>query len=994
VTRIRLFRLPARLRPARRLRLLAAAAAPLALAAVAVPAAAASNHARPAAARSIGTRAVAATTASSGGQALAPLSLPGLNARTATVTLITGDRVRLTAAGDGRYNATALPGPGSSPEVSISAQATPHGVTSLRAIPAAAQPLLSTGQADPGLFDLLWLATHGDTGPAARIPVTIEYADSAGMRQAAASLPGVTVQAAKPAADEVMVTVAAARAAGFWAALTGHPTSAAGPSTWQPGARESLAGGAIRIWLTGNQAPPQATRSPQDGQSLYTVTETITRMTGIPEECVGSDFGYLGCGFSLGGPSLFGVAGTGQDQSYSPSGLPSCVSETASVCTAWQATFTVPAGVYYAHGYGNFLTTDDSDHTLEQAVVELDIPQFTVTGNTAISLDVDKAVPVTVSTPQPAANVGGGSMLAVRMLPDGDSTAEVEENIAYGFGDLWAVPTPPADRATIGGYHLETQIVMGRPQVTAAVTSPGHQILHPLYPCDSDATQDSSCNVTRFSGRQALQLVNAGYGTAADFSKIDARGKLALIRNCPPNTGCPDNVDNVAEMQVYQLASAKAAGAAGVLFDAATDIYGYPNLLPAFVCCTGQGATPDIPFTEIDNAEGNGLLRLLAKGPVTITIDDPGQSPYAYNLAFRQEAQIQASLHYTLTSGQLAEVTDSYHSDTGPALMTTNSTTFWPDDFFEGGSVNGFTSPWVFHDYYGPLTSDAVWSLSWSGPESNLYSVFGQSGERGTLGWNEPPDTPGVWGPYPDANQAQPNRRLTWCVGCRQGDTFYPAFFLVNGSNPSTPAEDAGYVGTVHLYDQAGQEIPPSTIGSLAYYPGLPAGQQRYKLVSELPGQVTTWDFTSGEPATDQTPDGTVCLGLVIGTSTAPCQADPLVFLRYNAYPSLDNTLAAPGFHTLQVTGYHQDPSAAPVTSLQLWLSTDGGTTWQQARVSGGRNGTWTVGYTLPQLSQTNGYLSIKATATDSAGNDTTQTIVDAVNLAAPISGPAVPHGR
>jgi hypothetical protein len=287
-------------------------------------------------------------------------------------------------------------------------------------------------------------------------------------------------------------------------------------------------------------------------------------------------------------------------------------------------------------------------------------------------------------------------------------------------------------------------------------------------------------------------------------------------------------------------------------------------------------------------------------------------------------------------------------------------------------------------DYYGPLSPSLVWRLEadipFSSGGSDVYRVFGQPGDS-TLDWNEPPVTLGAMAPYTDVYQAQPGQFLDYCAGCRQGDTFYPVFNLVNGASPGEDMGDkVGFApGSIHLYDQAGQELPPTTFRNVATYQ-LPAQQARYKLV--IPDDNITWDFTSATPATDQTPPGTGCVGTVFGVSTAPCQADPLVFLRYDAGLSLANTIT-PGVHQLQVTGYHQDPSAPPVTSLKLWTSTDGGSTWQQARLSGGRDGTWTAAYALPQLSQTNGYLSIKATAADSAGNDITQTIVDAVKLAA-----------
>ena len=235
----------------------------------------------------------------------------------------------------------------------------------------------------------------------------------------------------------------------------------------------------------------------------------------------------------------------------------------------------------------------------------------------------------------------------------------------------------------------------------------------------------------------------------------------------------------------------------------------------------------------------------------------------------------------------------------------------------------------------------------------------------------------GATGPGTDILQAQPAKWAEgWCSGCRQGNIFYPVFDLVDGASPATFDGQLGFaLGSIHLYNQAGRQLPPTSFDGFATYQ-LPAGLARYRLVTAT----TTWDFTSSRPATDQTPDGTVCVGTGNGTSTAPCQADPLVFLRYDAGLSLNNTVT-PGTHQIRVSGYHQDPAAPAVTSLKLWTSTDGGRTWQPAQVTGGRDGMFTAVYTVP-ASGTNGHVSIKAQASDATGNDITQTLSNAYGIA------------
>jgi hypothetical protein len=358
--------------------------------------------------------------------------------------------------------------------------------------------------------------------------------------------------------------------------------------------------------------------------------------------------------------------------------------------------------------------------------------------------------------------------------------------------------------------------------------------------------------------------------------------------------------------------------------------------------------------------------------------------------SFAQQGQIPAKLSYALTSRQLAEIDNSYHFGSASAFDQAAVGMARPILDLPGPGVLNFAGPGSIRDYYGPLGPGDVWWLTASEIEGGITRLLGVTDDvfdqpvRTALDWGEPPLTLGAPVLSTDVYQAQPGSvsihlgDFTLCAGCRQGDTFYPVFYQVNGANPGASTPDVyGFApGSIHLYDQTGQEIPPTPFQGVATYQ-LPAQQARYKLVTPT----TTWDFTSAEPSADQTPQGTYCAGVDFGVSTAPCQADPLVYLRYDAGLSLANTIS-PGVQRLQVTGYHQDPSAPPVTGLKLWTSTDGGKTWQQAVVTGGRDGTFTAVYTVP-ASGTNGYVSIKAQASDAAGNDITQEIDNAYGIAA-----------
>lgn len=1034
-------RLP-RCGPARRLRLLAAVAAPLAIAGGALPAAAATDS-PPSNTQHPRVTAASAAAPQPGDDSQA-LPLPGLHAASATVTLITGDQVRLTQTSPGQYAVSATPDPATDPRILLQTSML-DGRASLQAIPGSAGGLLATGQASQGLFDVAWLAAHGDTGPAAQIPVTIAYPGhpaAVTLRRRATALPGARLLTTSPGSGQVRVTVTAAKAGAFWAALTGITTT----GTAGPGSAR-LTGGAAAVWLTGHKTSTANLR-PQTGLPTYPVTITYTRTTGPldPGGQGGADYvTRLGFGFgpgyvlALAGPGA-GPHGVGAGDPYQPSG-PVCASHTPGkplpVCTALRVTYQLPTGIYYSQQWGDFDTTINSDHALENASVNLNIPQFTVTGPSALTVNTNNAVPVTIHTPQPA-TVYSGFFQFVRRL--GFGFAGGGEYGTYGKNDIWAVPTPPAERATIGSYTSGEQLALGAPPVTAAVTAPARQalpVLYPAYTADpfgpggSYRHQNLSNLPNRFTGSHSLQLVDAGLGTAADFSKISARGKLALIDGS--NGDCPAHrsICSPGNVVPAQIANAQRAGAAGVLFKTANACW---TVNQAVDCSTpheianfslpsewftngGTLKLPDLPFAEISDAEAAMLRGLLAKGAVTVSITDHGETPYLYNLAFSWDGGNPASLAETVTRRDLAAVPARYH-DTHVPIATGDGRAVPVADqaiayvsFPAIPEVNGVGISQLPRsarlDYYGPMSPSIVWAEQPHFSDGNAwnrgtYLVYDRPGTAGTQDWNETPEAPGSPEPATAANQAQPGWLADICNGCRQGNTFYPETEGVNGANPQ--ASDAGpaateYFGqaaaTVHLYNEAGQKIPDSSPvqGWAAYH--LPPGQASYKLVVTPPGGATyTWGFTSAEPATDHAPLGTACVGSFFGVSAAPCQPAPLMFLRYNAFDSIADTITAPGQHKLQVTGYHQDPRAAAVTSLKLWTSADGGKTWQSAHLTGGHGGTWTAAYTLPSLSQTGGYLSIKAQAADAAGNTVSETIPDAVKLAAPGSGPAIPHQK
>lgn len=899
---------------------------------------------------------------------LKPIAIPGLHDASYNVALLTGDQVRLTAAGNGRYSATATPTP-ASPAILIRANGGPAGTKAMSAVPIEAEALIASGALDRNLFDITWLAAHGDIGPRARIPVTVQYGgqlSAATLQSKAALLTGATLVATHPDTSSVELNVDAAAATKFWAELTAN--SAIGLAGATSIAAPHLAGGASRAWPTGHQTA--ATPAPAANQPLYRLTVTIK---------FGGKIGCAGSGVTLCLDlfNLYGVAGDAADNGY-VMGF-GCVD--ADPCTTWRGTISLPAGVYNADGFAHFFTQRGP----YPQWLYLNNPQITVAGDTSVTFDVDAAQKFSFSTPRPS-QAFSGALNAYRSLADGRWAFSGQVALDPNY---WATPTEPV---TIGTYHVATDWVLGKPQLTMSVTKPKRLDLDAKYWTYRDAQTAGFLGTVHFDGQQRLQLVDAGEGRDKDFAGLDARGKLVLMRLAAPESVCLGGLYYGIVFD-WQLANAIKAGAAAVLIDPSSpaenpdDGFCGSVLSEAFFNNT---APLDIPFAEIPVDQASTLRGLLAHDTVKIDVSGyKGNSPYIYTPNVYKEGRIPTSLHTTITDSELTTVIEHYHADQ-PTVKDKVFSAWASNDYFGFGvSYESLAAPSDMIEYRGPVSPDIVYDR-YLDPQF-AWDAITQPGGTSSEDWNDEPVAPGAWQLPNGIVQAQPGKydfpnTIAFCAFCRQGDTFYPITSLESASPNVTDGPYGFDPATMHLYHD-GQEIEPTLFaGSLASY-RLPAEKAGYQLDTHYGDTSVSWDFNSEAPSSDHVGEGYACIGTFLGSSDAPCAPDPLVFLRYNANASLSNTVAAPGGHLLQVTGYHQAPDAPAIRSMKVWTSVDGGATWQAAKVTGGKDGTYTAAYTVPDLSKTNGAVSIKAQASDADGNDINETILNAVKLAPRTSG-------
>jgi hypothetical protein len=128
------------------------------------------------------------------------------------------------------------------------------------------------------------------------------------------------------------------------------------------------------------------------------------------------------------------------------------------------------------------------------------------------------------------------------------------------------------------------------------------------------------------------------------------------------------------------------------------------------------------------------------------------------------------------------------------------------------------------------------------------------------------------------------------------------------------------------------------------------------------------------------------------------CQIQPLIHLQYQLGLDISNRAPAGRAHQLTITAGHHSKAVhrAPVTTMTVQASFDGGATWHDAEVIGQPRDTWETGGYLPSagpnqrfhivvdippLHHTDGSVTLRVRAQDANGGTVDQTIRHAYRL-------------
>jgi hypothetical protein len=370
---------------------------------------------------------------------------------------------------------------------------------------------------------------------------------------------------------------------------------------------------------------------------------------------------------------------------------------------------------------------------------------------------------------------------------------------------------------------------------------------------------------------------------------------------------------------------------------------------------------------------------------VNYHLDSPATAAvaYSYDLSFGGLGAISARQHEKVRASHLATIATTYYSDISARLTLELRQSFFPWQFSSFGEFDTFNAP-LERTEYVLAASDLVWGqlvvadpTSFDGFVQDSYRVF-SPGTAPPSDWDRGPIGPGV------AVNTGPVFVPQACPACTEsgalefeifpfGDNPPGHFGLPNGPESGLTETDAYTLSSGGTVISSGQDplgiSVPVTSGSAHY-------RLQYSVAMSAPWwtlstqQTTTWSFSSPSSTSAPLPPGWLCFS---GMSTG-CSVIALMLPDYQLPESLTGDVAS-GPVTFQLGISHILGVPVAVTSAQVSVSFDGGTTWVTAHVTPSGSNSYSVSYKDPSHA---GTAALRIHVTDADGGLLDQTILDA----------------
>ncbi|MCW2873175.1 MAG: hypothetical protein JWL99_4495 [Streptomyces oryziradicis] len=514
-----------------------------------------------------------------------------------------------------------------------------------------------------------------------------------------------------------------------------------------------------------------------------------------------------------------------------------------------------------------------------------------------------------------------------------------------------------------------------------------------LYNTDSFTRENVSVNVVNGVARVAVPAGN--YGLYGVFYDYNTQGQLAALRQF-----------SLSDFTV------SATGTTTVPLDETT-------ASSQFSVATPRPATQDIVMTDYFRRDATGatssmLLSLWGSTPLYTNAqpaarvgaihdviqwgaEAPSASDgYRYDVAYGSD-DVPADQAHVEKASTLATVQEHFAIDPAANNSYSGSLLNGFVDSYNNAGGDSLISPWNGQrwpadvtDYLG--TGDGgTWAQMASSP-ANVWQ-YGDpltfaSGRSYTVDWNHGPLKP----------ELAQHTGYQFCFACAAGSNLTVILDPAVDSEPT----HVGFYSFVSVPENFtlyadGQQVFNSTYQDGVELQGAPTTPTTYRTVydTDLSGnskfsQSTkthtdlTFRYTPQTGGSSALPAADYCFG---ESGSTPCQILPALTLGYQLTSDNNNTsdqLIQSMRLDVGHVSYDGAGSHSRITSANVSVSYDGGTTWKPTLVVG-LNGTYEVVWPNP-VSKRGTSPAIKVTATDAAGGSITQTITNAYTIAAPKS--------
>ncbi|WP_234329249.1 MULTISPECIES: S8 family serine peptidase [unclassified Streptomyces] len=578
-------------------------------------------------------------------------------------------------------------------------------------------------------------------------------------------------------------------------------------------------------------------------------------------------------------------------------------------------------GTYAAWLYADVPGLDDP-HSLSRAV--LTAPEVVVDGDRSLVLDASRLRRLTAVTPKRTTNayVRLDQYRSYRDLVPFHEGYQLEP---WKYDSVWVTPTPEVTR---GSYTFTSRWRQVQPRLTVVAGSHTYASVLP---------QTMSPSLPEGAG--GYRAVDAGTGSADDFARVHAEGRVAVVRR------------DDAVTPVDQARAAASAGARLLLIvnDGTGPLDAWADL--------PEGAP--LPVASVGTDEGRDLLaRFRHGGTPVLRVTSHPYPDHLYDLLLRHDGSVPPDLTYRPGPGDLARI-DVTDRDTRQGEAVDMRSDVSPDGTWAVGTPVTAVRAQGSHTAWVTAGPDAVWVDAAAVPDLTETGPARSYRPRGTseATWFGGVQHPRLLG---DSVIDVPPARVGDLVALYG----LPAYGDSGGHagsalDPAATVRAALYQGDELLAegdDRISAEVAPDTLP--------------YRLVADttrdLPGRPystrthTEWEFRSGHA------DATALHTL------------PLAQLDYAVATDLSGR--ARRRTEVTVTPSHLAGVAGGKFGIvTLDVSYDDGATWHRAATTGRSRGEGTR-FRLEAPAGAR-FVTLRASARDGAGSGVTQTVVRAFGL-------------